>query len=60
MPGSSGSPLFNKYGQIVGLMKQARFHTKYKVIGYGMAVPLDHIRYFLNVEAKGEEWIKAK
>lgn len=47
MPGSSGSPIFNKKGELTGLAFAGQGS-----LGYAMAVPPDYVRFFLNVEAK--------
>lgn len=58
MPGSSGSPVFNKKGQLTALIFGIRAGVD--MAGYAHAVPLKYIRQFLLEEIKGMQWTAAK
>lgn len=54
-PGSSGGPLLNKHGEIIGI-NQAIFNPDDNIsnIGIGFAIPINVIKEYMNTPAKKE------
>lgn len=57
-PGHSGSGLFDSKGELVGVMEAFRNPAQNDSIGFGIAVPQQYIKRFLQKEAPKAQWIK--
>ena len=55
-PGYSGSGVFNSQGQLVAVSQMFRYVTKKDTMGFGLAVPHQYVRRFINQESEKLPW----
>jgi len=48
-PGNSGGPVFNEYGDLVGVVVARWFDAQKQIVGLGYGIKYEHVKRFLNL-----------
>lgn len=56
-PGHSGTGIFDAQGKLVGVIDAMRIEKKTDTIGFGLAVPFNSMKIFMEKESKILQWI---